>query len=85
MQVAGLTVAGIFAGIGKPAQPAPGMLGVKDLGMLHDASHCIGCVSCATACKKANNLGEKYTCAAETGGDAWTTVKFVEKEDGGGV
>lgn len=84
LQVAGLTVAGIFAGTGKPAQAAPGMPGVKDLGMLNDVSRCIGCLSCAIACKKANNLPEKYTYAAETGGDAWTTVKFVEKEDGSG-
>jgi formate dehydrogenase iron-sulfur subunit len=83
LQLAGLTVAGFFSGIGKPAQAAaPGIPGVKDMGMLIDVSRCIGCLSCSIACKKANDLPEEYTYALQTTGDAWSTVKFVEKENG---
>lgn len=87
LQVTGLAVAGFFTGNGKPAQAAaqaaaPGIPGVKDMGMLIDASRCIGCLSCVIACKKANGLPEEDAYSLQTTGDAWSTVKFIKKEDG---
>lgn len=72
--------AGSLVGGISPAAAAPGaasgISGGQDLAMLNDSSKCIGCLSCAIACKKANNLPDEYRYQPATDGNNWTTVKF---------
>jgi len=46
----GLALSGVAASEEKPQAPA------EALGMLYDATRCVGCQSCVAACAKANNL-----------------------------
>ena len=58
--IKGLAVAGAScAVVGEPGLAAarePQKPGPDDVGMLYDATRCIGCRACVTACRKANNL-----------------------------
>lgn len=41
---------------GKAGAREPRKVGADDVGMLYDATHCIGCRACVTRCKDANSL-----------------------------
>ncbi len=85
LKLSGLVAAGSLVGgisPGAAAQNAPA--GIPALGakaMLNDSSKCIGCLSCAIACKKANGLPDTYQYSPVTNGSTWTTVKFGQPTD----
>jgi len=80
LKLSGLAAAGSVLGGLVPSaaaqNPTPGIAGVEGKAMLNDPSKCIGCLSCAIACKKANHLPDIYEYSPETGGKTWTTVRF---------
>ncbi len=52
------------------------------VGMLYDATRCIGCQACVTACKTANNMpGNLYDPPNDLSGDTRNIIKLYE-EDG---
>jgi Fe-S-cluster-containing dehydrogenase component len=52
------------------------------VGMLYDATRCIGCMACVTACKTANNLpGNLYDPPNDLNGDTKNIIKLYESED----
>lgn len=80
LKVSGLAAIGIAAGsldIGTRARAAAkGTTNLRDKVMLNDSSKCIGCLSCAIACKKTNGLLDTFSYSPSTSGDTWTTVKL---------
>ncbi len=80
LKLSGLAAAGSVLGGFVPGAAAKdatlGIAGVEGKAMLNDSSKCIGCLSCAIACKKANDLPDTYDYTPTTGGTTWTTVKF---------
>ena len=51
------------------------------VGMLYDATRCIGCRACVTACKTANNLpGNLYDPPNDLNGDTKNIIKLYEGE-----
>lgn len=80
IKISGLTAAGIAAGGLDASTPAlaetRGILGVAEKALLNDPSKCIGCLSCAIACKKSNSLPNVYEYSPFTDGSTWTTVKL---------
>ncbi|HSO23805.1 MAG TPA: hydrogenase 2 operon protein HybA, partial [Chondromyces sp.] len=52
--------------------------------MLYDATRCIGCQACVTACKNANNLpGNRYDPPRDLNGYTKNIIKLYKDEDGG--
>jgi len=52
------------------------------VGMLYDATLCIGCKACVTACKTANNLpGNLYDPPNDLSGDTKNIIKLYESEN----
>jgi len=85
LKLSGLVAAGAAAGgMAGPAAAGgsvpEGIPGVEHKAMLNDVSRCIGCLSCAVACKKANKLPGVFEYSPATGGETWTTVKFLEQD-----
>ena len=59
----------------RPAAPADAV------GMLYDATRCIGCQACVTACKTANNLpGNRYDPPKDLDGYTKNIIKLYEGE-----
>jgi Fe-S-cluster-containing dehydrogenase component len=51
------------------------------VGMLYDATRCIGCRACVTACKTANNMpGNLYDPPNDLSGDTKNIIKLYENE-----
>ena len=49
------------------------------VGMLYDATRCIGCQACVTACKTANNMpGNLYDPPNDLSGDTKNIIKLYE-------
>jgi len=78
----GLAIAG--AGAVAPAEAsekyaeAPG----DAVGMLYDATRCIGCQACVTACKTANNLpGNRYDPPEDLSGETKNIIRLYEEAD----
>lgn len=79
----GLAVAGAGAAVGVPKAAAsePVAAPADAVGMLYDATRCIGCRACVTACKKANNLpGNLYDPPNDLSGDTKNIIKKYEGE-----
>jgi Fe-S-cluster-containing dehydrogenase component len=77
----GLAVAGTGAAVGStPAEASAPMEAPADaVGMLYDATRCIGCRACVTACKTANDLpGNIYDPPNDLGGDTKNIIKKYE-------
>jgi len=74
------TAANCFFGL-RPGFAAEGRTPWRNKAMLNDTAKCIGCLSCATACKKANSLPDPYKYSLETDAETWTTVKFKKAAD----
>lgn len=52
------------------------------VGMLYDATRCIGCQACVVACKTANNMpGNLYDPPNDLSGDTKNIIKLYESED----
>jgi len=52
------------------------------VGMLYDATRCIGCQACVTACKTANNMpGNLYDPPNDLNGDTKNIIKLYESDD----
>ena len=52
------------------------------VGMLYDATRCIGCQACVTACKTANNLpGNRYNPPEDLSGDTKNIIRLYEDAD----
>ncbi len=50
------------------------------VGMLYDATRCIGCQACVTACKTANNLpGNMYDPPKDLDGQTKNIIKLYEE------
>jgi formate dehydrogenase iron-sulfur subunit len=83
LKLSGAALAGsAVAGAVTPARAAEqGIPGIDQKVMLNDVSKCIGCLSCAIACKEVNKLPDTYKYDPATGGNAFTTVKFMERGD----
>ncbi|MCP4901751.1 MAG: hydrogenase 2 operon protein HybA [bacterium] len=81
----GLAVAGAgaAAGVATPASATTTAQAPPDaVGMLYDATRCIGCRACVTACKQANDLpGGLYDPPNDLSGDTKNIIKRL-KEDG---
>lgn len=79
LAAAGATVGGLSGSM--PAKAAvKGIPGIEGKALLNDSSKCIGCLSCAIACKKAHNLPDTFRYSPVTDGDTWTTVKFWQRD-----
>ena len=88
----GATAAGALAALARPAdaretvEPAP-----EAVGMLFDATLCVGCRACQTACKSANNLpadkvaanGGVYDAPADLSSTTKNIIKALPTADGG--
>jgi Fe-S-cluster-containing dehydrogenase component len=77
----GLAVAGAGAAVGSaPAEASAAKEAPADaVGMLYDATRCIGCRACVTACKTANNLpGNIYDPPNDLSGDTKNIIKKFE-------
>lgn len=72
--------AGAAAGVALPAEAKTVAAAPPDaVGMLYDATLCIGCRACVTACKQANNLpGELYDPPNDLSGDTKNIIKRYE-------
>lgn len=83
LKLSGIALAGSAAGgLAAPAKARAaekGIPGIDKKGMLNDTSKCIGCLSCAIACKEVNKLPDVYKYAPATGGDTYTTVRITER------
>ena len=80
----GLAVAGAGAATrAVPAEAAERVRPPEDaVGMLYDATRCIGCKACVTACKQANNLpGNIYDPPNDLSGDTKNIIKKYQAED----
>jgi Fe-S-cluster-containing dehydrogenase component len=82
----GLAVAGAGAAATSAAKPAQASVRVEApadaVGMLYDATKCIGCQACVTACKTANDLkGNMYDPPKDLDGYTKNIIKLYE-EDG---
>lgn len=84
LKVSGAALAGsAISGLASPAQAAEqGIPGIDKKAILNDTSRCIGCLSCAIACKEYNKLPDAYKYDPATGGNNFTTVKFTERGEG---
>ncbi|MBU7006662.1 4Fe-4S dicluster domain-containing protein [Phosphitispora fastidiosa] len=86
LKISGLIAAGSVAGglipLGTGRAAGSELTGMEGQGMLNDVSKCIGCLSCAIACKKANELPDVLEYSPVTNGDNWTTVKFSKEGAG---
>jgi len=75
------------AGVGAAASATPAAASERArppedaLGMLYDATLCIGCRACVGACKEANNLGGNYFSPQDLSGNTKNIIKLYE-EDG---
>lgn len=79
----GLAVAG--AGAVAPVEASEKYTEVPPdaVGMLYDATRCIGCQACVTACKNANNLpGNRYNPPRDLDGYTKNIIRIFEAEDG---
>jgi Fe-S-cluster-containing dehydrogenase component len=77
----GLAVAGAGAAVGSnPAEASAAPEAPADaVGMLYDATRCIGCRACVTACKTANDLpGNIYDPPNDLDGDTKNIIKKYE-------
>ena len=77
----GLAVAGTGAAVGNhPAEASDRPQAPPDaVGMLYDATRCIGCRACVTACKTANDLpGNIYDPPNDLNGDTKNIIKRYE-------
>jgi Fe-S-cluster-containing dehydrogenase component len=77
----GLAVAGTGAAVGNhPAEASDRPQAPPDaVGMLYDATRCIGCRACVTACKTANDLpGNPYDPPNHLNGDTKNIIKRYE-------
>jgi Fe-S-cluster-containing dehydrogenase component len=77
----GLAVAGAGAAVGsQPAEASEKPQAPADaVGMLYDATRCIGCRACVTACKTANDLpGNLYDPPNDLNGDTKNIIKKYE-------
>lgn len=84
LKFSGLALAGGIAGsvaVPKPGHAVEVSAAFKNKAMLNDTAKCIGCLSCITACKKANDLPDLYGYSLETNAETWTTVKFKKSEN----
>ncbi len=86
LKISGLIAAGSVTGGLVPIRAgragAGELTGPGGQGMLNDVSKCIGCLSCAIACKQANELPDPMEYSPVTDGDNWTTVRFMERKAG---
>jgi Fe-S-cluster-containing dehydrogenase component len=79
----GLAVAGAGAAVGSvPAEASEKPQAPADaVGMLYDATRCIGCRACVTACKKANDMeGNLYDPPKDLDGHTRNIIKKYEDE-----
>ncbi len=81
----GLAVAGAGAAASTAATPARASEALKAppdaVGMLYDATRCIGCQACVVACKQANNLeGNLYDPPKDLSGDTKNIIKRYQAE-----
>jgi Fe-S-cluster-containing dehydrogenase component len=81
----GLAVAGAGAAATSAAKPAQASVRVEApadaVGMLYDATKCIGCQACVTACKTANDLkGNLYDPPKDLDGYTKNIIKLYEEE-----
>ncbi len=77
----GLAVAGAGAAVGStPANASEAKVAPPDaVGMLYDATRCIGCRACVTACKTANDLpGNIYDPPNDLNGETKNIIKKYE-------
>jgi Fe-S-cluster-containing dehydrogenase component len=77
----GLAVAGTGVAVGStPAEASEAPHAPSNaVGMLYDATRCIGCRACVTACKIANDLpGNLYDPPKDLGGDTKNIIKKYE-------
>ena len=76
LKMAAVSVGGLLLGPSQPAQAAQVPEG--ELGILYDASKCIGCRKCEEACKAYNGLPEEPTRPSELSADTWNLI--VQRE-----
>ncbi len=91
LKVLGAAAAG--AAVAAPAEArTPKQHGPDDLGLLFDATRCIGCRACSTRCREANNLapsvamigGAPYDAPMDLNATNFTVIKQWSTETGGG-
>ena len=84
LKISGMVAAGTVTGGLVPVRSgrasAAEVAALEGTIMLNDVSNCIGCLSCAIACKKANELLAPMDYSPVTNGDSWTTVRFLERK-----
>ena len=80
IQLSGVGLGGLL--VGKPSSPDK-----TGLGMLYDASKCVGCRACQMACKDWNELPSKstdperiYESPLHLSGDTWTLITVAEQD-----
>jgi len=78
----GLAVAAPAAAAGSAGASEPVAAPDDAVGMLYDATRCIGCRACVTACKKANNLPlEMYDPPNDLNGTTKNIIKIYNEGD----
>jgi Fe-S-cluster-containing dehydrogenase component len=78
----GLAVAAPAAAAGSAGASEPVKAPDDAVGMLYDATRCIGCRACVTACKKANNLPlEMYDPPNDLNGTTKNIIKIYNEGD----
>ncbi|MGE3959988.1 MAG: hydrogenase 2 operon protein HybA [Vicinamibacterales bacterium] len=88
MLAGGAAVAGVSAAT-KPASAAPLEAPADALGLLYDATLCIGCKTCVVKCQEANHLepdtsgiDAKYNAPLSLSANAKTVIKLYTGEEG---
>ena len=78
----GIAAAAPVAAAGSAGASEPVKAPDDAVGMLYDATRCIGCRACVTACKKANNLPlEMYDPPDDLNGTTKNIIKIYKEDD----
>lgn len=77
---AGASLGGFAGSLPAGAAVTDGIPGIEGQAMLNDVTKCIGCLSCAIACKKVNDLSDIFAYSDKIHGNTWTTIKFLEQK-----
>jgi Fe-S-cluster-containing dehydrogenase component len=81
-----VALAGAAVAVARPVKAATPLLAPADaVGLLYDATKCIGCKACVSACREANNLepdtsfgGGKYHAPVDLSARAKTVIKLYD-------